>query len=476
MENTDPEFSVSKLSVWELEKIFEQQVKSSNCSLTMNLYENDGGIESIHLKINPIRIYIEDTFINVILDLIDECIPNNLLYKNQPTNSRILLPKDLVLLPKLVVDQVKCYSDPIRLKSIKLEPLHVLISVHTCIRLYIALDHSPLDFSTYEKLNIYTLPVKFGNSIGMHYLSGALFGAGWVVGSLEILGSPSGLARSVTSGCIDFVSMPVQGLFKGPWGFLVGLTNGSASLIKNVTTGTVNSVTKLATSVARNLDRLTLDNEHINYKTDASRRHRPVGLTDGLGKGLTGLGISMLSAVGGLAHHPLQAHSTYEVFTGVGKGIVGVFTKPISGAAEFLALTGQGVLQSVGYNVLPHPILKSQFLDTKSTHPVAEKIVYQQLPQFIHSNMILFSCRATFIKKHDLKKCLLILLTNYLVVVDLDLDQVNEVISLEKVFPSAKENEDDENVMVLKIKESLSAENSPKKIRDEEVGLKFLLC
>lgn len=76
--------------------------------------------------------------------------------------------------------------------------------------MYIALDHSPLYFSAYEKQNVYTIPIKFGNSVGMHYLSSALFGVGWVVGSLEILGSPSGLARSFTSGFKDFVSMVIK--------------------------------------------------------------------------------------------------------------------------------------------------------------------------------------------------------------------------------------------------------------------------
>jgi vacuolar protein sorting-associated protein 13B len=222
----------------------------------------------------------------------------------------------------------------------------------------------------------------------------------------------------------------------------------------------------LATSVARNLDRLTLDNEHIHYKTDASRRHPPVGLTDGLGKGLTGLGISLMSAVGGLAQHPMQAHSPFEVFTGFGKGIVGVLTKPISGAAEFVALTDQGVFQSVGYNILPHPVTKSERFSTKSSHP----IVFQQLPQFIHSNMILFSCLSTYLKKNERKNCLLILLTNFLIVADLDLDQICEVILLEKILAIVKDAEDDDNLVVLKVKEIASAENSPKKIRDEKVS------
>lgn len=64
-------------------------------------------------------------------------------------------------------------------------------------------------------------------------------------------------------------------------------------------------------------------------------------------KGLTGLGISLLGAVGGIAHHPLQSvmsdgASPRSLVTGVGLGLVGMVTKPLSGAAELVALTGQG--------------------------------------------------------------------------------------------------------------------------------------
>lgn len=168
-----------------------------------------------------------------------------------------------------------------------------------------------------------------------------------------VLHSPSGLARSVSTGLWDFVSMPVQySWLHGPWGVFLGITYGSASLIKNITAGTVNSVTKLAASVARNLDRLTLDEEHLE-RTEAIRRIRPHSISHGLSQGLTGFGINLLGAVGGIARHALEAKSSVEVFTGLGKGIIGVVTKPISGAAELLALTGQGVLHTVGFNAMP---------------------------------------------------------------------------------------------------------------------------
>lgn len=57
------------------------------------------------------------------------------------------------------------------------------------------------------------------------------------MGSLEILGSPGGLAQALGSGLRDFVSLPFQGLLQGPWGFIVGITHGSASLMKHVTAG-----------------------------------------------------------------------------------------------------------------------------------------------------------------------------------------------------------------------------------------------
>lgn len=59
-------------------------------------------------------------------------------------------------------------------------------------------------------------------------------------------------------------------------------------------------------------------------------------------------------AVAGLADHPIQnllqtdsegqekTSAASGLVTGMGKGLVGVLTKPIGGAAEFVSQTGQG--------------------------------------------------------------------------------------------------------------------------------------
>ena len=76
-----------------------------------------------------------------------------------------------------------------------------------------------------------------GQSLARHYISGALFRSHWVVGSLDLIGSPSGFTRTVGEGVKDFVALPYQGIFQGPWSFFSGLTNGSSSLVKHISAG-----------------------------------------------------------------------------------------------------------------------------------------------------------------------------------------------------------------------------------------------
>ncbi|XP_039493419.1 vacuolar protein sorting-associated protein 13B isoform X3 [Drosophila santomea] len=434
--------------VYDLDFVYKQQAQRTHVSLfTFIFYQDEMQLQNVRCQIPPFRVYIEDAYLNQLLEALVECEPSNCVYSPPVEQEQILLPVGMTLLPDQVVAQSLYISEPLRLNSFTVEPLSLLLSVHTSSRLYIALDHSPLSFSRYERQQILTVPLRFGQSLGLHYLSGAIFGAGWVVGSLEILGSPSGLARSFSTGLRDFVSMPVQGLFRGPWGFLVGVTQGSASLLRNVTAGTVNSVTKLAGSVARNLDRLTLDAEHIEL-TEARRRARPQGFADGLTQGLTGLGISLLGAVGGLAHHTLEARSSVGVIAGLTKGIVGALTKPISGAAEMLALTGQGVLHTVGFNAMPQQVEPS-FTRNTALHGSSNRI-WSYLPEELSRDQMLFFCEITLLISTQLRPALLFLTSSVLAIMQSDSEDLAFASPVSKVDVLA--DRDDPSKLYLSLK------------------------
>ncbi|XP_066581689.1 intermembrane lipid transfer protein VPS13B isoform X2 [Prorops nasuta] len=437
-------------------------------------YERKTAYKDFHLKIAPISAYIEDTYISSLLDYATSMIPP--CFVASPEFSKKMPIQTAVYVPDHIIIDARILSKPLRIQHFIIDPLSILLSVHTSVHLYVALDHSPLHFGTFEKKNLLTTPYRLGNALTMHYLSGAIFGAGWVVGSLEILGSPGGLAQALGSGLRDFVSLPFQGLLQGPWGFIVGITHGSASLMKHITAGTVNSVTKLASSVARNLDRLTLDEEHLQ-RQEESRRVRPQGMAQGLYQGLTGLGMSVLGAVAGLAHHPLQqvwsgATTTKGLVTGVGLGLVGVVTKPLSGAAELVALTGQGLLQGAGWNALPSPRQRPIVQYTSSSNNASVRYAWRLLPLLENGHdSILHVATADFVIHQGSNRPVTLVLTRQaLLLVNTTEDSVEKIFSLKELI--SIDHSSESNTLCFYCPRQTSQSNqllSPEREMDQEM-------
>ncbi|CAG9862164.1 unnamed protein product [Phyllotreta striolata] len=428
---------------------------------------NITGVKYVKINVNPISIFIEDTYVACLMDYFNIFVPTNLICWQTVKNSQKLNgPPSSVLIPDIIIWQSSLLAKPLSLRSLSISPISLSLSVHYSVKLYIALDQSPLQFGKLERRRLFTTPYRLGHALTMHYLSDAIFGAGWVVSSLELLGSPGGLARAMGTGLRDFVSLPLRGFIIGPMAFLRGITQGSASLMRHVTAGTLQSVTKLASSVARNLDRLTLDEEHVR-RTEEQRKRKPQGLAQGFMQGLTGLGVSLLGAIGGVAHHPLQfmiaeGVSPISLVTGVGLGLVGMVTKPLSGAAELVALTGQGLLQGAGWNNLPEarslPSIEKILQGSNSSL----KYLWKYLENY--SNDLLYVCEGTSISNaSQYETVALILTTDVLIVFSLEQDAVQKVLNLSElaVCPS-----NDPTLLVFKI----IASDSPKvnKEPDEE--------
>ncbi|OAD58896.1 Vacuolar protein sorting-associated protein 13B [Eufriesea mexicana] len=416
-----------------------EQIRENSLIAIDYILEDQGqliALKDFYLKIAPISAYIEDTYITQLRNYATSMAPPQFLIHDDVKKTRTLISTIGVFIPDHIMVDAKILSAPLRLQNLKIEPVSILLSVHTSVHLYVALDHSPLYFGTFEKKNILTTPYRLGNALTMHYLSGAIFGAGWVVGSLEILGSPGSLAQALGSGLRDFISLPFQGLLQGPWGFIVGITHGSASLMRHVTAGTLNSVTKLASSVARNLDRLTLDEEHLQ-RQEESRRMRPQGMAQGLYQGLTGLGMSLLAAVAGLAHHPLQQVwsgeiTTKSLVTGVGLGLVGAVTKPLSGAAELVALTGQGLLQGAGWNSLPSPRQRPIVQYTSGNNNATIRYAWWLLPllENNHGNILHVTNADYMIQQGNSRAITLVLTRHALLLVNMAEDNVERIFLL----------------------------------------------
>lgn len=138
-----------------------------------------------------------------------------------------------------------------------------------------------------------------------------------------------------------------------------------------------------------------------------------------------------------------------DVVTGVGKGIVGAFTKPISGAAELLALTGQGMLHSVGYNTMPTPKYFQQPL--QRLEPIPYKSLWD--PQTLSDGSLMFTIHATFAGRSQYKLVVVGIYLKTLVLLDVDNSQLLEVLDLKTVFPSVDAS--DPTQVILRIRPEL---------------------
>lgn len=124
---------VSGTSIWDLCEILDEQLNNEIYTVDIDLHQNSS-IENVTVKLLPIRLYIEDTFINVLMETFEDCLPTNLTLQSNENRQRVKLENGMVLVPTAVVEQSLYFSEPLRLKSIRLEPLHILLSVHTCMR------------------------------------------------------------------------------------------------------------------------------------------------------------------------------------------------------------------------------------------------------------------------------------------------------------------------------------------------------
>uniref|UniRef100_A0A2K6GSD1 Vacuolar protein sorting 13 homolog B n=1 Tax=Propithecus coquereli TaxID=379532 RepID=A0A2K6GSD1_PROCO len=335
-----------------------------NCFIKVCITLSEGksclfDINEFSFELKPARLYVEDTFVYYIKTLFDTYLPNSKLACHSAH-----LSGDKQVLPMQVRQHARALVNPVKLRKLVIQPVNLLVSIHASLKLYIASDHTPLSFSMFERGPIFTTARQLVHALAMHYATGALFRAGWVVGSLEILGSPASLVRSVGNGIADFFRLPYEGLTRGPGAFVSGVSRGTTSFVRHISKGTLTSITNLATSLARNMDRLSLDEEHYN-RQEEWRRQLPESLGDGLRQGLSRLGISLLGAIAGIVDQPMQnfqktseaqasaGHKAKGVISGVGKGIMGVFTKPIGGAAELVSQAGYGILHGAGLSQLP---------------------------------------------------------------------------------------------------------------------------
>ena len=230
--------------------------------------------------------------------------------------------------------------------SISLLPYNGMTAlIHTFGSMLGNLDKSPIQINNFFVENCFEKSERFTSMIMNHIITQVLKRIYLLLGSVDFLGNPVGLISNVGHGVKAFFYEPIQGLTISPQEFAYGLGRGSKQLIKNAGSGIFNSASKIIGAVASGVANLSMDEEYLQERQKRLNRKQK-GFRGGIISGFSNFGSSVLHGVTGVVMNPIKEAKKDGVkgfAKGVGKGVVGLVAKPITGVADLVTSTVQGI-------------------------------------------------------------------------------------------------------------------------------------
>ena len=180
------------------------------------------------------------------------------------------------------------------------------------------------------------------NQYKQHFLTKLLT----IVGSIEILGNPLNLFRSLSIGVKDFVTKPIEGIVRGPLDGVEGAIQGGYSLIKHTINGAFSYTSNIASGISKSILHLSQDDKYIKAIEKEKIETQPKNFVFGLGYGISSLCNGVFSGICDAVIKPIeetQKKGISGLGTGIAKGIGGLFSKPVVGVLQLVSNTSDGI-------------------------------------------------------------------------------------------------------------------------------------
>lgn len=208
-------------------------------------------------------------------------------------------------------------------------------------------NDAPIRYNALMLENARVSVATLTNNIRSHYVQESLGQLHIVIGSADFLGNPVGLFNNISSGVADIFYEPYQGLVTDrPQDLGVGIAKGASSFVKKSVFGLSDSVSKFTGSISKGLAVASMDKEFQDQRRMSRSRNRPKHALYGITSGGNAFASSLASGIGGLARQPLQGaekEGAAGFVKGVGKGLLGLATKPAIGAFDLASNMAEGV-------------------------------------------------------------------------------------------------------------------------------------
>nr|CAD7427810.1 unnamed protein product [Timema monikensis] len=171
----------------------------------------------------------------------------------------------------------------------------------------------------------------------MHYVGQGLKQMYVLVLGLDVIGNPYGLVIGFTQGVEDLFYEPFQGAIQGPGEFAEGLVLGVRSLFGHTVGGAAGAVSRITGAVGKGIAALSFDKDYQRKRREAMHQ-RPANVQMGLARSGKGLVMGVVDGVSGVIMKPISGAREEGIegfFKGVGKGMMGLVTRPTAGVIDF---------------------------------------------------------------------------------------------------------------------------------------------
>ena len=391
-------------------------------------------LEKVEVFPTSLEIKSDDTFLQALSQLLQS-------YVNILAQPNKILNYDRDNVPLDVINEANIFSNPLTFQSLIVHPMTLFISLRASMALSVSIDRGAVTFSKFISQDIDTTYGELLQEIMRHYFAEAVYGAGWVLGSVDLLGNPATTIRSYIKGISDFIVLPYQGIMNGPTAFLGGFTRGIFSLVRHFSAGTLRSVTNIASGISRNLN-YTSYQQHHDVQTSQ--------LLLNIGKNPNASTNNQLT---------VKSYQSGYV-TGVTKVLVGVVAKPVGGAAGLVSRTGESILRKVGLEEHKTVRYKTASHTTSSYQSSLSKYCLKLIPERVISPLQLASIDCQVICSNGIRfSAILVLSSSMLYVFQLVDDILETSVAISDIDLKLEENPNT-NVVLINLHSIIASEKS----------------
>ncbi|XP_048577905.1 intermembrane lipid transfer protein VPS13A-like isoform X2 [Nematostella vectensis] len=212
----------------------------------------------------------------------------------------------------------------------------------------IDMNDAQLKLAFFERVGVFITQENLQGQITRHYTMQGVRQVYALVLGLDVLGNPYALISGIGEGVRDLFYEPYQGIIYGPQEFAEGLARGVKSLLGHVVGGTAGAFSRITGSIGQAVATLTFDSDY-RMKRRQRMHVEPKGVGQGLIMGGKSLVMGLVFGIGGVVMKPIEGARSEGVegfFKGMGKGFLGLLTRPTGGVIDMVSFTLDGIRRS----------------------------------------------------------------------------------------------------------------------------------